>query len=299
MPSNVFLSMAVGLIGLNSVVAGPCKPLASTYSLASSATEISSSSTAESIATETSTSTESLVSETVTSTVIAATTTDFSSTLSTTATSADTTTLYTTETSADSNVLTTTLTLSETTAAETTTATSEAPAEPTGFFIVAGPGAALGKKLETSEFPGGPTIFNADRADVFEPRRFVLDDSTGRLQRNGLSLCANFSPDSTNTATITQCDTESYYYGTSYLTCGQSAAPGSTLRCSSAKLDCVPHGPSGQRCTEVTEPGPAWNGQFYIDTSDDGESYLSVGADNLGGRYSPVDLYVNFVVAET
>jgi hypothetical protein len=66
-----------------------------------------------------------------------------------------------------------------------------------------------------------------------------------------------------------------------------------------AKLDCAQRGPSGQSCTEVTEPGPAWNGQFYIDTALDGESYLLVGVDNLGGRYSPVDLFVNFASVET
>ncbi|KAH7235477.1 hypothetical protein BKA59DRAFT_278240 [Fusarium tricinctum] len=297
MPSNIFLSMAVGLIGLSSVAAGPCKPLSSANPLTSSATEILSASTVESVAIEASTATESLVSDTVTSTVIAATTTDLSLTLSTTATSADTTTLLTTEISADTTVLTATLTLPETTTLETTTATSEAPAGPTGFFIVAGPGAALGKKLETSEFTGGPVIFDANRAAVFEPRRFVLDESTGRLQRNGMSLCALFNYYNKNVATITQCDTESYYYGTSYLTCGQSATPGSTLRCSMVRLDCVSRGPSGQACTEVTEPGTAWNGQFYTDTLD-GESYLSVGVDNLGGRYSPVDLFVDFVVTE-
>ncbi|KAM0209510.1 hypothetical protein ACHAQD_011181 [Fusarium lateritium] len=298
MSSKIFLSMAVCLIGLNSVVAGPCKPLASTSSLVSRATEISSSLVIESITTEASTSIESLASEMVTSTVIAATTTDFSPTLSTIATSVGTTTLSKTETSADATVLTTTVTMSEPTTAETTTTTSEAPAEPTGFFIVAGPGVALGKKLETSEQTGGPVIFNADRPGFFEPRRFVLDESTGRLQRNGMSLCASFNPYQTNRATITLCETESYYYGMSYLTCGQSAAPGSILRCSIAKLNCVQSGPSGQRCTEVTEPGSDWNGQFYIDSLD-GESYLSIGADNLDGNYSPVDLFVNFVTVET
>jgi hypothetical protein len=223
----------------------------------------------------------------VTSTVIAATTTDFSSTLSTTATSADTT------------VLATTLTLSEATTADTTTVTSEAPAEPTGFFIVAGPGTALGKKLETSEYPEGPVIFNADRPGVFEPRRFILDESTGRLRRNGLSLCARFNPYQKNEATITLCETENYLYGLSYLLCGQLAGSGSNIQCSMAKLDCAQSGPSSQRCTEVTEPDPVWNGQFYINTADNSESFLSVGVDNLGGSYSPVDLFVDFVAVES
>ncbi|KAG5665007.1 hypothetical protein KAF25_008741 [Fusarium avenaceum] len=298
MPSNIFLSVAMGLIGLNSVVAGPCKPLSSAYSLTLSATEISSLSTVGSIATEASTAIESLVSETVTSTVVAAATIDLSSTLSTTATSADVTTLLTTETSADTTLLATTLTLSETTTAEMTTATSEAPAEPTGFFIVAGPGAALGKQLETNQVPGGPVIFNSDRGGVFEPRRFVLDEGTGRLQRNNLFLCAGFGYYQKNQASITQCDTESHYYGLSYLICEQSATPGSTLQCSAVRLDCAQRGPTGQTCTEVTGPDPTWNSQFYIDTSDAGESYLLVGVDNLGERYSPVDLFVDFVVTE-
>lgn len=248
--------------------------------MTSSVTETFSSSIVESIATEASISTESL-SETVTSTVIAATTTDVSSTLSTTATSADTTTLLTTETAT----------------AETTTATSEASAEPTGFFIVAGPGAALGKKLETSDSIGGPIIFNADRPGVFEPRRFVLDESTGRLQLNGMFLCARFGPNQKNVATITLCDTESYYYGFPALTCGQSAAPGSTLECSTAQLICTPSGPSSQRCTELATPDATWNGQFFIETLD-GESYLSIGVDNLGADHSPVDLFVDFVEVE-
>lgn len=236
------------------------------------------------------------MSETVTSTVIAATTTDPSSTLSTTAISADATTLLTTETSADTTALAATLTLSETTTAETTTATSEAPAEPTGFFIVAGPGAALGKKLETGDITGTPIMFNSNRAGVWEPRRFVLDESTGRVQRNGVPLCAEFGYYEKNVATIALCDPENYYYGTSYLTCGQSATPGSTLQCSTVRLDCVQRGPTGQTCTEVTEPGADWNGQLYINTLEDGESFLAVGVDNLGGRYSPVDIFVDFVV---
>lgn len=238
------------------------------------------------------------MSETVTSTVIVTTTTDLSSTLSTTTTSADATTPVTTETSADTTVLTATLTLPETTTSETTTATSEATAGPTGFFIVAGPGAALDMKLETSEIVGTPIMFNANRGDAWEPRRFVLDESTRRVQRNGISLCANYGYYEKNVAKITLCDPESYYYGTSYLTCGQLATPGSTLRCSTVRLDCVPRGPSGQACTEVTEPGADWNGQFYIDTAEDGESYLAIGVDNLGGRYSPVDIFVDFVVID-
>lgn len=64
------------------------------------------------------------------------------------------------------------------------------------------------------------------------------------------------------------------------------------------RLDCAQRGPTGSACTEVTGPDPTWNSQFYIDNSDAGESYLLVGVDNLGGRYSPVDLFVDFVVTE-
>ncbi|KAF5676145.1 hypothetical protein FHETE_2272 [Fusarium heterosporum] len=275
----------------------PSSALTSESSLPSIVTESPGSSTIESIATEASNSAESLMSETVTSTTIAATTTDLTTTLSTIATSAETTPV-TAETSEDTTALTATLTLSETTPAEATTATSTAPAEPTGFFIVAGQGDALGKKLETSNSIGGPVIFNADRPGVLEPRRFVLDEATGQLQREDMSLCAVFNPYQKNQATITQCNTENHSGGTSFLNCGQLAAAGSTLRCSAVKLDCVQIGPSGQSCTEVVEPDDDWNGQFYIDTLE-GESFLSIGADNLGGRYSPVDLFVGFVIIDS
>ncbi|KAF5000043.1 hypothetical protein FGRMN_2054 [Fusarium graminum] len=303
MHSNVLLSVALGFIGLNGVTAGLCKPIPSgssaETSLPSSVTETSGSSTVEFIATETSTSAESLVSETVTSTAIAATTTDLTTTLSNIIISAETT-LVTIKTSADTTALTASLTLSETTTSEATTATSTAAAEPTGFFIVAGQGDALGKKLEISNSFGASVIFNANRPGVFEPRRSVLDVTTGRLQRGDMSLCALFNPHRKNEAAITQCysENEDKSHGTSFLNCGQSAAAGSTLRCSAVKLDCVQTGPSRRGCTEVTEPGSDWNGQFYISSSD-GKSYLSMGADNLGGHYSPVDLFYDFVTIDS
>ncbi|RBR26352.1 uncharacterized protein FIESC28_00852 [Fusarium coffeatum] len=321
------------------VAASPCKPLTSAVttlpesSLTSSATEI-----VESTTTEISTVVETSVTETLPSTITDTTSSDTIIATLTTA-SADTTTLFTVDTSAtetftssvvdttsnelvsttvitssaDTTTLfttetteqTTTPTLSETTTAEKTTATEAAG--PTDFFIIAGPGQALGEKLESTTSPGSVVAFNIQlsRGGAFGPRRFVVDDTTGMLYNEGTPMCAVFDYLDKKRAKTSLCNNESRAYGISYIVCDQSPAPGDVLHCTAAKLDCWQTGPSSQRCQEA-ESDPLWNNQFFIEhiTAGElaGESRLFFGVDNLADTYQTsystlekVDLFVDFV----
>ncbi|KAJ4130277.1 hypothetical protein NW768_007260 [Fusarium equiseti] len=243
-------------------------------------------------------------SATETSTSVGTTSDGFSST-TVTASSADTTTLFTTETSAETTEQTTTLTLSETTTAEMTTTTEVA--EPTGFFIIAGPGQALGEKLESSTREDSVVVFNtlSWRGDAYRPRRFVVDDTTGVLLNEGTPMCAFFNFSDKTRASVSLCSQERNVGGSSYITCSSAPSAGNALVCTAVKLDCQQIGPSNQRC-EVAEEDQLWNNQFFLQhyTSGDlaGESNLFFGRDNLAETFQSsystletVDLFVDFV----
>ena len=332
MRTQFVLSLAVGF-----VAASPCKPLTSAVTtvpespLTSSTTELTESTTIETPATiETSvtetftptitdtTSSETIIAtlttasadtttlltvdtsatETLTSSVVDTPSNELTS-ATITASSADATTLYTTQTSAETTEETTTLALSETPTAEMSTTTTEAT-EPTGFFIIAGEGPTLGKKLQSSKALGSVVLFNPDRGSQFEARRFTVDDSTGVLTNEGTPMCAFFNPWAKDRARVSLCDQESHEYGTSYFICDRSPGSGDILHCTAVKLDCWQTGPSNQRC-QVAEEDQLWNNQFFIQRiPGDEESYLLFGQDNLSetstsesSTIEKVDLFVN------
>ncbi|EWG53480.1 hypothetical protein FVEG_11904 [Fusarium verticillioides 7600] len=279
-------SLALGL-----VAASPCKPPSSTVvseAIPSSvATDISStliesaSSTIDSIATttetdvvETSTSAESSVVET--STAIGSTSTDYTEvSVSTTESLPEPTSTGTTSEATapidTTTALTTAASFVETTTAVATTTTSEAV--PTGFFLVAGDGPALGDKVKSNGDSFTPMVFG-DRGSSFNPVRFLVDETTGELQQDGVTVCA-FYQVGLPYAMITRCDNDSLYYGSVPLNCASFGAPGTSISCSAVKLDCQTTGPgSSQACTRSQDSD--WD-TFYITTSGDYVWYLSSG----------------------
>ncbi|KAG5742950.1 hypothetical protein H9Q70_014335 [Fusarium xylarioides] len=304
-------SLAFGL-----VAASPCKPLTSgstavSATFSSSAAEISSTfaesatSIVETLATETSTGIESETSTAIDSTVTEASTltgsattetTDVTiwasetssqatsgSTLFTSVTSADTTT---TETTAVETSAPTTTTI-ETSTAMATTTTSEEPA-PTDHLLIAGQGSAQGLPLKSTNTNGEYIIFG-DRTSRWTVGRFVVDDTTGYLTRDGIPVCAKYRF-MDRSASLTPCSVEYYQGGTSRLVCARNPAAGTALQCSAVKLDCVSSGPGDrQSCTVSTEAN--WT-KFFISTTSDYTVYL--GADDLvTPYYAPVDIFVD------
>ncbi|SCN89047.1 uncharacterized protein FFB20_14232 [Fusarium fujikuroi] len=297
-------SLAVGL-----VAASPCKPPSSNQInlavVSSVVTDISStliesaSSTVDPTATtietdvvETSTSAESSIAET--STTVGSTSTDYAqvsvstteslveptstATTSEAATSIDSTTAFTTEASS----------VETSTAVETTTTSEEAV--PTGYFLVAGEGPALGGKVKSNGDSFTPMIFG-DRGSTFNPVRFLVDETTGELQQDGVTVCA-YQQVGLPYALITRCETNSLYYGSVPLSCAQFEGPGTSISCSAVKLDCWQTGPgSSQACTR--SPDADWD-TFFITNSGDNVWYLSSGT--LQNDFmTKVDVFVDHV----
>ncbi|KAF5971433.1 hypothetical protein FCOIX_9854 [Fusarium coicis] len=232
--------------------------------------------TTETNVAETSTSAESSVAGS--STGIGSTSTDYTEvSVSTTESLAETTSGATTSdpaTSIDRTSLTTEASSVETseTAATTTTTTSEAV--PTGYFLVAGDGPALGDEVKSNGDSFTPMVFG-DRGSSFNPVRFLVDETTGELQQDGVTVCA-FYQVGLPYAMITRCENDSLYYGSVPLNCASFGAPGTSISCSAVKLDCQTTGPgSSQACTGSQDPD--WD-TFYITTSGDYVWYLSSGA---------------------
>ncbi|KAF5626197.1 hypothetical protein F52700_8914 [Fusarium sp. NRRL 52700] len=288
-------SLAVGL-----VAASPCKPPSSSmyYSreelavtnqvnlavvsevLSSSVTtDVSStllesaSSTTDTNVTETSTSVESSIAET--STEIGSTSTDYTEvSVSTSESSAEPTSAATTSEAATSidatTALTTEASLAETSTVAATTTTSE-EAVPTGYFLVAGEGPALGGKVKSNGDSFTPMVFG-DRGSTFNPVRFLVDETTGELQQDGVTVCA-FQQVGSPYGLITRCENHDLYYGSAPLNCAQLEGPGTSIRCSAVKLDCRQTGPgSSQACS--TSQDPDWD-TFFITDSGDNVWYLS------------------------
>ncbi|KAF4434861.1 hypothetical protein FACUT_7521 [Fusarium acutatum] len=268
-------SLAVGL-----VAASPCKPPSSTVVsevLSSSvATGISSTliESASSTLDSTATTTETDVAET--STAIGSTSTDYTQvSLSTTESLVEPTSTATTSEAATAIDTTTALTTEassvETSTAVATTTTSEAV--PTGYFLVAGEGLALGGKVKSNDDSFTPMLFG-DRGSTFNPVRFLVDEMTGELQQDGVTVCA-FYQVGLPYALVTRCENHDLYYGSVPLNCAQFEGPGTSIRCSAVKLDCWTTGPgSSQACTR--SPDPDWD-TFFITTSGDYVWYLSSG----------------------
>ncbi|KAF5976392.1 hypothetical protein FBULB1_6951 [Fusarium bulbicola] len=269
MYTRAFLSLAVGLIG---VAASPCKPLTSA-SIASSV---------ESAVTETSTSAESLVTDTLTSTAVDSTVTD----LTTTATSADSTTLFTTETSAATTDFSSTGTSADTTTADATTTTSDAPPVITTFAVVAGSGPSANNLLKSDNNFGTPLYFGS--SVTFPAQHYNIDAATGQIKAGAMSLCAWFTHSEMTYAYITACNSnnENLTLGVVYLTC-QAPTEGSALQCSVPVLSCTQLGGGVQSCAATTD-------RLSHFTMQGDTGLLNIVADGFTGiNQTPVDLVVD------
>ncbi|EXL68130.1 hypothetical protein FOPG_15810 [Fusarium oxysporum f. sp. conglutinans race 2 54008] len=113
-----------------------------------------------------------------------------------------------------------------------------------------------------------------DRGSTFNPVRFLVDETTGELQQDGVPVCA-YQKVGLPYALITRCENANLYYGSVPLNCVQFEGPGTSIRCSAVKLDCWQTGPgSSQACTRSMDPD--WD-TFFITNSGDYIWYLSSG----------------------
>ncbi|KAF5572848.1 hypothetical protein FPANT_12770 [Fusarium pseudoanthophilum] len=321
-------SLAFGLVAASPCKPLTSGSTSVSATFSSSATEISSTlaasatSTVESLATETSTEIESetttAIDTTVTeaSTIVGSATTEATdvtisasetssqaasgSTLFTSVTSADTTTTVSTDTTAvetspattttaepSTTAVTTTTTVEPSTTAVAMTTTSEEPA-PTDHLLIAGQGPVQGLPLKSTKTNGDYLSFGRT-SSTWTVGRFVVDDTTGYLTRDGTPICAKYVY-MDRSAALTPCSAEYYQYGTARLVCTRNPAAGTALQCSAVKLDCVASGPGDrQTCTVSTETG--WT-KFFISTGSDYSVFL--GADDLAVSYrKPVDIFVD------
>ncbi|KAI1019089.1 hypothetical protein LB503_009176 [Fusarium chuoi] len=235
---------------------------------------------------ETSTSAESLVTDTATSTAADSTTIDSSATLALTTTSVDSTTLFTTETSAATTEFSSTETTADTTTADATTTTSDAPPVITTFAIIAGSGPAANRNLKSDNNFGTPIYFGS--GVTLPAQHYNIDAATGQIKSGTKSICAWFNNSDMTQAYITACtsDDEDVSKGIVYLTC-QAGNEGSALRCSVPVLSCVQQGRGVQTCAATS----GTLSHFSME-GDVGMVYI-VGDGFTGINQTPVDLVVD------
>ncbi|EEU33706.1 uncharacterized protein NECHADRAFT_98359 [Fusarium vanettenii 77-13-4] len=214
MRSAVVLRVALSLLAVDSVVAGPCRPTSAVSSTAS-------------VDTSSATSVESATS--VTS----------ASSSATSKASAETSASSTaTETSAS---LTETTAFTTTTAASTTVSTSTAAA-PTFTLAAAGQGPVEGKKLLSYNADGNLVTFDSPNPLKVPTARPYSIDAQGRiLNDQGFYLCAHYKPDNDfldAPAYITTCLNDNLPNSV-YLTC---RVDGSELKCSIPAVTCTDSG---------------------------------------------------------
>jgi hypothetical protein len=125
------------------------------------------------------------------------------------------------------------------------------------------------------------------RNTFFNPVRFLLDESTGRLTQDGVTVCAFYSFKEKH-ARLTLCPRVFPERGATFLTCAPSFAPGTALQCSAVKLNCEETQQGNQVCTQSTESD--WT-KFYIGT---GDYAWYLGPDDLGSPFTPVDVFVDY-----
>jgi hypothetical protein len=268
----------------------------STFIESASSTVVSTATTTETDVAETSTSTDSVVIET--STAIGSTSTEYTEVSISTAESSSEPTSATTASAAATSVDTTTALTTEASSVETSTAvattTTSEEAGPTSYFLVAGEGPALGGQVKSNLDSFTPLVFG-DRGSTFNPVRFLVDETTGQLQQDGVPVCANYQAGSPY-AKVTLCDNASLYYGSVHLNCAQFERPGTAIRCSAVKLDCWSTGPgSSQACSRSMDPD--WD-TFFISNSGDHVWYLSSG-DLQRDFLTTVEVFVDHVETST
>ncbi|KAG8677802.1 hypothetical protein FPOAC2_03942 [Fusarium poae] len=268
MRSFAFL-LAIGLFGVDSALAGPCKPRASTMD---AATSTSIDSTMQSITTTAGETTTVASSETLTETV--ATTVALDTTTAITITASETET-------------TTTASEAVTTTAEVTTT---APLATPTFTIVGGGGSVSGSPIKGTGQDGSVMLFNPEGGNA-RTRTFTLDPKTGRLRDKdtGISICAYYglanSPSDPAYFSFCQNGNIGPNLAYEYLTCD---IVDGKLACTSPRGSC-PMDDDGNFLGCFTDPAGGMNNQFYYQYKAGAGYYLFISSGNPSG-YTPVDI---------
>ncbi|QPC78048.1 hypothetical protein HYE68_008800 [Fusarium pseudograminearum] len=271
MRSIAFL-LATGLFGVDSALAGPCKPQTSsknwlTIVCLSSATDVGTSTSIDPI-TQSGTATAG-------ETSVVASSKTLTETIATTLSSETTT----------ATIIPTSETETTTTAESTTTAPIATPT----FTIVGGGGSVNGSPIKAIDQDGSIMLFNPERGSP-RIRTFILDPDTGRLRDKdtGVSVCAYYG--------LAESPSDPAYFGFcqngntgpgmvyDYLTCGIVTGK---LACTAPKASCSGDGDEDITC--VSDRSSGLNTQFYYkyDAGNGDYLYISSGSPS---SYTPVDI---------
>ncbi|EKJ79071.1 hypothetical protein FPSE_00672 [Fusarium pseudograminearum CS3096] len=279
MRSIAFL-LGVGLFGVDSALAGPCKPQTSTTDVGTSTSidPITQSGTATAGETSVVASSKTLT-ETIATTLSSETTTA--------------TIIPTSETETTTVVSGTTVAIvtasSETETTTTAESTTTAPIATPTFTIVGGGGSVNGSPIKGIDQDGSIMLFNPERGSP-RIRTFILDPDTGRLRDKdtGVYVCAYYG--------LAESPSDPAYFGFcqngntgpgmvyDYLTC---EIVNGKLACTTPKASCSGDGDEDITC--VSDPSSGLNNQFYYkyDAGNGDYLYISSGSPS---SYTPVDI---------
>ncbi|CAG2009636.1 unnamed protein product [Fusarium graminearum] len=286
MRSMAFM-LAIGLFGVDSVLAGPCKPQTSIF--VSPATNAETSGSIDSTA-QSSTATVGETSATASSGTL---TEIISTTVSSETTTAIIITTSETEIATTASGATVTIVTASSDTETTTTAefTTTAPLTTPTFTLVGGGGSVNGDPIKGIDQQGTIMLFNPERGTQ-RIRTFILDPQTGRLRDRdtGVSVCAyyDFAESPSDPVHFGFCQNGNtgpgMYYD--YLTC---EIVNGKLACTAPKASCSGDGFEDISC--VSDPTSGLNNQFYYkyDAGNGDYLYISSGSPS---SYTPVDIIV-------
>ncbi|KAJ3548094.1 hypothetical protein NM208_g1178 [Fusarium decemcellulare] len=280
------LSFALGLLSVESALAGPCKPHVS------ATTDLSTTGTVTEASTESSTETVTVSTseEPSSSTILADTTTTEAATTDVTTTTTAAADITTTSKALTSSTDTTS---SETEAASTTTTTISEPAPIQTFNVIAAGGTPVdGTSLEGDGNGGSNVLFNIDFGN-YHPLALSIEANTGRLMYEGHYICVNYvaTSDSSTPSVISTCP--NFNAGPNqvydYLTCSQG----------DGKLACT--APAGQCSTDeftdefgCTQTGGTLN-QLTVRDTFGGSRYNVYISSSVPANYIPVSFKIQAV----
>ncbi|KAJ3540211.1 hypothetical protein NM208_g5165 [Fusarium decemcellulare] len=279
---SVLFRVALGLLAVESAVAGPCRPTTSmtTSALTSSAsTETSSATSVES--------TTSLASATSSASTEDSVETSESSTATSTV-SVDTSTSTVSESSTETSTSSATTDFTTTTTTETTSTTSTAP-EITFSIAASGSGPVAGKSLYTYTREEFPALFdyNSDAGSLPEARSYHIDSEGRLINDQGWYLCGVYDTRNNLPAEACTCKTEAPLRR-AFLKCQVTADY--KLTCSIPSLTCV--APDfffdPPICTTSTD---TWTHLTSRNRGTVGTA-LCIGDGNAPSNYSPLELSV-------
>ncbi|KAM0297058.1 hypothetical protein ACHAPM_009927 [Fusarium culmorum] len=277
MRSIAFL-LAIGLVGVDSALAGPCKPQTSTTDAGTSTSIDSTTQSRTATAGGTSTASSEALTETIATTLSSETTTAIITTSETEPTTVASGTTVAIVTSS-----------SETETTTTTEVTTTAPLATPTFTIVGGGGSVNGSPIKGVDGDGSIMLFNPERGNS-RIRTFILSPDTGRLRDKDtrVSVCAyyGFAESPSDPAYFGFCQNGNTGPGMvyDYLTC--EIANGK-LACTAPKASCSGDGDEDITC--VSDPSSGVNNQFYYkyDAGNGDYLYISSGSPS---SYTPVDI---------